>query len=196
MSKTWLVILSHQLIFQGMFAMKSIILHRKIGKQIRGKNIEATVSIAFFAFFVGCAVWMSFLKQPYGKVQWLNDLSAMTLGAGLLFLNLVISGASLMNLKDSWRVGVLEDQKTELVTTGIYRFTRNPYFVSYFLMFAAYTVLLQNLILFGLSIAGFLFVHKMIMKEERYLYAVHGDAYVQYKAKVPRYLIIWKSHNK
>ena len=132
---------------------------------------------------------MSFLNQPYGKVQLLNDLSAMTLGAGLLFLNLVISGASLMNLKDSWRVGVLEDQKTELVTTGIYRFTRNPYFVSFFLMFAAYTVLLQNLILFGLSISGFLFVHKMIMKEERYLYSVHGDAYVQYKAKVPRYMI-------
>jgi len=95
-----------------------------------------------------------------------------------------------MNLKDSWRVGVLEDQKTELVTTGIYRFTRNPYFVSYFLMFAAYTVLLQNFILFGLSILGFLFVPKMIMKEEKYLYSVHGDAYVEYKTKVPRYVII------
>ncbi|MDM8541375.1 hypothetical protein QUF90_09820 [Desulfococcaceae bacterium HSG9] len=45
MPKTWLVILLHQLIFQGMFVMKNIILHRKIGKQIRGKNIEATVSI-------------------------------------------------------------------------------------------------------------------------------------------------------
>ena len=95
-----------------------------------------------------------------------------------------------MNLKDSWRVGVLEDQKTELVTTGIYRFTRNPYFLSYFLMFAAYTVLLQNLTLLGLSILGFLFVHKMIMKEERYLYSVHGDVYVEYKTKVPRYVII------
>ncbi|MCP4370343.1 MAG: isoprenylcysteine carboxylmethyltransferase family protein [Deltaproteobacteria bacterium] len=93
-------------------------------------------------------------------------------------------------MKDSWRVGVLEDQKTELVTTGIYRFTRNPYFVSYFLMFAAYTVLLQNLILFGLSILGFLIVHKMIMKEEKYLYSVHGDTYEQYKTKVPRYMII------
>ena len=91
---------------------------------------------------------------------------------------------------DSWRVGVLEDQKTELVTTGIYRFTRNPYFVSYFLMLAAYTVLLQNFILFGLSILGFLFVHKMIIKEEKYLYSVHGDAYVEYKTKVPRYVII------
>jgi len=100
MPKTWPVIIAHQLVFQGMFVMKNIFLHRKIGKQIRGNNIEATVSIAFFAF------------------------------------------------------------------------------------------LLQNLILFGLSITGSLFVHKMIMKEETYLYLVHGDAYTQYKMTVPRYLII------
>ncbi len=190
MTETWLVILLHQLIFQGMFVMKNIILYRKIGKQIRGKNIEATLSIVFFAFFIGVALVMSFFKHPFGSIQLINGTLAGTLGLGLLLLNLVVSGASLLNLKDSWRVGVLEDQKTDLVTTGIYRFTRNPYFVSYFLMFAAYTVLLQNWILFGLSIGGFVFVHQMIIKEEAYLYSVHGDSYVQYKMKVPRYLIV------
>ncbi len=190
MQNTWLIILLHQLLFQGMFVMKNIILYRKIGKQIRGKNIEATISIIFFTFFIVVAVGMSFFNQPLGSIQLLNDLLAITLGLTLLILNIVVSGASLINLKDSWRVGVLEDQKTELITTGIFRFTRNPYFVSYFLMFAAYTVLIQNLILFGLSILGFLFVHKMIIKEEKYLYSIHGDAYVQYKRKVPRYVII------
>jgi len=190
MPKTMLVILLHQLVFQGMFLMKNIILHRRTGKQIRGKNREATNSIVFFVLFIGVALTISILKQPFGEVQLLNGFLAMALGLVLLFLNLIVSGASLMNLKDSWRVGILEDQKTELITTGIYRFTRNPYFVSYLLMFAAYTVLLQNLILFGLSIVGFLFVHKMIMKEEEYLYSVHADAYVQYKIKVPRYIII------
>ena len=191
MPKIWIIILVHQFIFQGMFAMKNIILRKQTGKPIRGKNIEATISIAFFVFYIVAAMGLSLLKHPsYGEIQLLNNLLAMTLGSSLLFLNLVVSGASLIHLKDSWRVGVLENQKTELVTTGIYRFTRNPYFVSYFLMFAAYTVLLQNIVLFGLSIIGFLFVHKMILKEEQYLYSVHGDAYVQYKTKVPRYLII------
>lgn len=190
MPKTWLVILLHQLVFQGMFVMKNLILRRKIGEQIRGKNIEATILIVFFTFFIVVAIGMSFFNQPLGEIQFLNNHLAMTFGLGLLFLNLVISGASLINLKDSWRVGILEDQKTELVTTGIYRYTRNPYFVSYFLMFAAYTVLLQNLILLALSMLGFLFVHKMIIKEEKYLYSVHGDAYLQYKMKVPRYVIV------
>ena len=96
----------------------------------------------------------------------------------------------MIHLKDSWRVGVLEEQKTELITTGIYRFTRNPYFVSYLLTLVAYTVLLQNVILLGLSIVGFGCVHRMVMKEEAYLYSVHGDAYLQYKMKVPRYIIL------
>ncbi len=189
MPEKWIVILIHQLVFQGMFVVKNIITHRKTGKQIRGKNREANNSIVFFTLFISVAVWMSFLNQPFGEVQLLNGFFAMTFGSVLLFLNLIVSGASLMNLKDSWRVGVLEDQKTELVTAGIYRFSRNPYFLSYLLMFAAYTVFLQNIILFGLSISGFLFIHKMILKEEKYLYSVHGDAYVQYKMKVPRYII-------
>jgi hypothetical protein len=54
MPKIWLIILLHQFVFQGMFVLKNIILQNKIGKQIRGKNIEATISIVFFAFFI-CA---------------------------------------------------------------------------------------------------------------------------------------------
>jgi len=189
MPKTWIIILLHQFVFQGMFVIKNVTLHRKIGQPIRGKNREATLSIAFFVLFIGVALTMSFLKQPVGEIQWLNGFFAMTLGFVLLVLNLVISGSALLNLKDSWRVGVLENQKTDLVTTGIYRLTRNPYFVAYILMFAAYTVMLQNLILFGLSLVGCVFVHRMILKEEHYLYSVHGDAYAQYAKNVPRYIL-------
>ncbi len=135
-------------------------------------------------------MFLSISAQPYGQIQGLNSFFFIISGIGFLLVNLIISAVSLTDLKDSWRVGVLEDQKTDLIMTGIYRFTRNPYFVSYLLMFAGYTVLLQNFILLGLSIAGFLFVHKMIKKEEEYLSSVHGDNYAQYKAKVPRYLII------
>ena len=189
MSETRLVILLHQLIFQGMFVTKNIILTRKIGKQIRGKNREATIAIAYFAFFICLALILSFFRQPLGTIHLINDRFAMILGVGLIVLNLVVSGASLLNLKDSWRVGVLEDQKTELVTSGIYRMTRNPYFVSYILMFAAYTIFLQNITLLGLSIVGFIFIHNMILKEEHYLHSVHGDSYLDYKKNVPRYLI-------
>ena len=190
MPETWFVILLHQFVFQGMFAAKNIVLRRKLGKKIRGRNREATVSVAFFVLFIGVAVAFSLLQQPWGVVQWLHGFLTMMVGLALLCVSLIVSGAALIHLKDSWRVGVLEEQKTELITTGIYRFTRNPYFVSYLLTLVAYTVLLQNVILLGLSIVGFGCVHRMVMKEEAYLYSVHGDAYLQYRMKVPRYIIL------
>ncbi len=152
MTELWLIMLLHQSVFQGMFASKNILLHKKTGKQIRGNNIESNISIAFFALFIIVALSISFFKLPFAHFQLLGDHFSLFSGLLLMFINLVVSAAALINLKDSWRVGVLENQKTELIVTGIYRHTRNPYFVSYLLMFAAYTIILQNLILLGLSI--------------------------------------------
>ncbi len=68
--------------------------------------------------------------------------------------------------------------------------SRNPYFLSYLFMFAAYTVLLQNILLLGLSVIGFMLINSMVNTEEKYLQRVHGEAYLQYKRKVPRYFIL------
>jgi hypothetical protein len=73
---------------------------------------------------------------------------------------------------------------------GIYRFSRNPYFLSYLIMFVAYTVLLRSIILLILSLVGFAVIHAMVLKEERHLTSLHGDTYRTYRKRVPRYLII------
>lgn len=184
------IILIHQIVFQGMFVSKNMVLRRKLGKPIRGSNKEAMISVAFFVVFIAAALVLSALEHPVGKVRVLSSVVAMISGVSLLIANLIVSAASLVGLKDSWRVGVLEDQTTELVSSGIYRFTRNPYFLSYFLMLAAYTVILQNAVLLGLSTLGVLFTHRMILKEEEYLYSVHGAHYLRYKQEVPRYIFL------
>lgn len=187
--ESWIIILMHQLIFQGMFAVKNVLVSRKTGRQIRGRNIEANLSIGFFILFIALALVLGLADSPLGKVQFLSDFTAAILGCLVLFFSLVISAASLITMKDSWRIGVVEDQKTHLITSGVYRFTRNPYFVSYFLVFLGYTAVLQNLILAGLSVLGFFLVHSMIKKEEIFLEGLHGDVYRAYKAKVARYII-------
>jgi protein-S-isoprenylcysteine O-methyltransferase Ste14 len=113
----------------------------------------------------------------------------MLLSLPLLALNLLIGLASLRDLGDSWRVGVIEEQRTALVNDGIYRYSRNPYFVSYLLLFAGYTVLLQNALLLALSLLGFALIHRMIRREEHYLLGVHGDDFRGYCQRTPRYLL-------
>ena len=50
------------------------------------------------------------------------------LGDGIFLL-------SVLCMKDSWRAGIPDKDKTELVTTGIYRYSRNPAFLGFDLMY-------------------------------------------------------------
>ena len=173
-----------------MFFTKNIYLIRKTGNQIKGKNKEVVLSTIFFVLFISVSALFAFTASTIGSFLIIDTSYSLIIGSVLISINLFIGAVSLINMKDSWRVGVLEDQKTQLIERGIYKFSRNPYFLSYIMMFIAYTVLLQNIILFGLSIIGFLFIHSMISKEEQYLLRIHRDSYIQYKKRVPRYFII------
>ena len=190
MADAALLILLHQLLFQGMFFIKNISLRRKLGKPIRGANAEATLSIGFFVLFIGISLYFAWSGSTVGSVPVLSGQVALVLGVLLMLANLIVGLASLKDLGDSWRVGVIEEQQTALVEDGIYRFTRNPYFLAYLLLFAAYTILLQNAVLLGLSCIGFGMIHAMIMREEKYLAMTHGSAYQAYRGRVPRYLLL------
>lgn len=186
--ESWLLIVIHQIIFQGMFALKNIVLSKKLGVNIRGHNREATIATNAFALFIIISLTISYLEPAFGKIKLISGSVAMTAGITLAVLSILISAAALVSLKDSWRVGVIKEQRTELVTTGIYGFSRNPYFLSYALMFFAYTILLQDIILLSLSTVCLFLIHKMVIKEEQYLLSVHGDSFLKYMDSTPRYL--------
>jgi len=190
MPKSTLLIIGHQVVFQAMFLIKNVYLNQKTGKSIRGQNTDANYSILFIFVFIVCSVSLSFFQSPIGTTRLVNTNTAELLALLLILVNLLIGAAALLTMKDSWRIGVLENEKSPLIVNGIYRMTRNPYFLSYIIMFAAYTVLLQNILLLVLSIFGFMLINSMVNTEEKYLQRVHGEAYLQYKRKVPRYLIL------
>lgn len=183
----WLII-AHQLLFQGMFFAKNIALGRKLDQPIRGYNREANLAIVFFMFYIGVSLGLALNGGNPGYLAVLPHGIALAAALSLMAANTLIGLASLRDLGDSWRVGVIEEQQTALIEDGIYRHSRNPYFVSYLLMFAAYTVLLQNGILLVFSVLGFALVHVMVRKEEAYLHRLHGETYRAYQRRVPRYL--------
>mgnify|MGYP001822833706 FL=1 len=187
-SDTWIILLL-QLLFQGMFFTKNIMLRRRLGQPIRGFNPEANLSITFFVIFIGVALWVSLGTDSSQTTGADGADGAVQVLAGLFMLAcLAISAASLKDLGDSWRVGVIEEQETKLIEQGIYRFSRNPYFLAYLLMFAAYTALLESSLLLILSLIGFGMIHTMILREERYLEKTHAADYERYRQRVPRYL--------
>jgi protein-S-isoprenylcysteine O-methyltransferase Ste14 len=78
---------------------------------------------------------------------------------------------------------------TSLVTSGIYRFTRNPMYVGLALALLAWAVFLSSAwdllgpLIFGLYITRF-----QIMPEERVLSGIFGTTYSEYQTRVRRWL--------
>jgi len=91
-------------------------------------------------------------------------------------------------LKDSWRVGVHEDQKTTLIKDGVYAYVRNPYFISYYIMYFSLFLIRPSIILMALVLATVALFHQMVLKEEMHLYSMHGKEYEKYKKQTGRYL--------
>jgi protein-S-isoprenylcysteine O-methyltransferase Ste14 len=83
---------------------------------------------------------------------------------------------------------VIDDQKTKLVKTGVYAYIRNPYFLSYHLMFLALFLIRPSLMFAVVSTITALMFHLMVLKEETYLAAIHGNDYLDYKKATGRYL--------
>ena len=103
------------------------------------------------------------------------------LGNGIFLL-------SVLCMKDSWRAGIPDKDKTELVTTGIYKFSRNPAFLGFDLMYVGVLLMYGNLLTLGFSAFAMVMLHLQILQEERYLESAFGAAYMAYKQQVFRYL--------
>ena len=140
--------------------------------------------------FIVISLLLGLFEIFFGAFNLLKNTSSVSIALALIVTNLLVGIASLIGLRDSWHVGVMEHQQTDLIEKGIYSFSRNPYFLSYLIMFVAYTVLLQNIILLVLSLVGSVMIYLMVLKEERHLTALHGEKYLQYQKRVPRYIII------
>lgn len=96
---------------------------------------------------------------------------------------------SVLTMRDSWRAGVSETDKTDLVTEGIYQFSRNPAFLGFDLVYIGICLMFFNYILFVVSLFAMLMFHLQIVNvEEDFLMKAFGDEYVDYRKKVHRYL--------
>ena len=94
---------------------------------------------------------------------------------------------AVLTMKDSWRAGIPENDRTEIVTGGIYSISRNPAFLAFDLVYIGILMAFFNIPLLALSIFSALMLHLQILQEEKFLPTVFGDEYLAYKSRVRRY---------
>lgn len=95
---------------------------------------------------------------------------------------------SVICMKDSWRAGIPDGDRTELVTGGIYRYSRNPAFLGFDLMYIGVFLMYCNLLTGMFTVFATVMLHLQILQEERYLTAAFGAEYLDYRHQVLRYL--------
>ncbi len=96
---------------------------------------------------------------------------------------------SVITMKDNWRAGVPQNDKTELVSDGIYKISRNPAFVGFDLVYLGVALTFFNPILFVISVFSIVMFHfQIVYVEEPYLEKTFGEDYTQYKRRVCRYI--------
>ncbi len=107
-------------------------------------------------------------------------------GAAITFLGAAIIFAGRFAYRSRRRVyGMLEDK---LIERGIYRWTRNPQYFGYWMMFmgAALASLSAWALLLAMVFAVIIHIH-ITWVEEPHLRRVFGEAYAVYCARVARY---------
>ncbi|NQW36216.1 MAG: isoprenylcysteine carboxylmethyltransferase family protein [Flavobacteriales bacterium] len=174
------------------FAIKNIKTYLSTGQSIRGKSIKLTTSILLSTLIYLLIALRLTILNP----KWMFEINILgyeiikMIGYLFVTVGFVMGIFALLAMKNSWRVGIRYEQKTELITSGIYRVSRNPYFLSYDILILGYILIFPSPILLMLYVTLVIVFHKMILQEEMYLETVQGDSYLDYKRKVNRYLTL------
>lgn len=110
-------------------------------------------------------------------------------GAILVGSFVLLNGSTYLTMARA-RTGVLPGQPAEvLLTTGAFRFTRNPLYIGLTLLDIALALWFDSAWALLLLPAGLCALHYgAVLPEERYLAAKFGDAYAEYRRRVRRWV--------
>ncbi len=138
-----------------------------------------------FAAGLGLGYWLT----TRVSTQWLPAGLSRTLGWILIACGLTLA-TSALTLFFRRRTTVRPDRPaTALVTSGPYKFTRNPMYVSQVLVYAGLAILWQSA--WALVLLPFVVIYidrRVIRREESHLEQRFGKEYREYRTRIRRWL--------
>lgn len=108
------------------------------------------------------------------------------IGIIIIILGLLFESLGIITLGINFRVE-LPKEETKLITSGIYRFMRNPIAFSMYLFVIGIFLMTPNILSLIISIMNIITFNAKVSKEELFLLEIFGDDYKEYKSRVGRY---------
>jgi protein-S-isoprenylcysteine O-methyltransferase Ste14 len=104
------------------------------------------------------------------------------------YIGLIIFLLALISFGKLWRVGIDKEKSNELITKGIFRYSRNPIFVFMDIYFLGIALIYPTIIFIIASMMTIIFIHLQILQEENFLSKKFGEKYFEYKKQTRRYI--------
>ena len=161
-----------------------------------GKNDNAHDYIGFIMkvlivlLFVAVLTY-SMSEKMYSYLVPISYLQTQILtitGLALIHIALVWISIAQFQMSNSWRIGIDEENKTKLVTDGVFSISRNPIFLGMIISVLGLFFIVPNALTFFLTITTYIVIQIQIRLEEEFLQKQHAQDYVNYKLKTKRLL--------
>ncbi len=155
---------------------------------------EPVAAIAGTAFVLSFALSILLITLDYSgvwpleRLEIASDISIIAVAIG--YFGIVIILIAQWQMRDEWRIGVDQNEKTALVTNGLYSRSRNPIYFGIFLYWIGLSGALPHPIIWFLGLFCWLCIEVIVREvEEPYLRTLHGANYERYFEQTNRYVI-------
>jgi len=174
----------------GMVLTRVFLLKREGIKAVKFGHIDKTDFVIIpFAFFYFYLVFAAAFNWPSVSAQeFFHSETISWVGVFLCLVGLLLMLWSLISFRQSFRIGIDTDHPDNLITSGVFAFSRNPIYAAFAIILIGQFLIFSNWIsLIYIGAATWLF-HRQVLREEEYLGGHYGQAYVDYCNRVRRYL--------
>lgn len=152
-----------------------------------GNAYKVISGIAFITITINAFIpsLMPFLTS----IESLKSEYLVWIGYGLLHLSFITIFIAQRNMANEWRIGIDNENKVNLITNGLFRFSRNPIFLGIIIVFIGLFLIIPNVVTTVILVSGIIVIQVQVRLEEEFLFASLGDEYKEYMSKVKRWLL-------
>ncbi len=159
------------------------------GKEDSAHNYIGFIMKLLVAMLFVVVLLFSFSTNMYNylvPINYLQNKIIVNIGIAVIHIALLLVIVAQSQMKKSWRIGIDGANKTELITKGLFSFSRNPIYVGMIATVWGIFLILPNTLTFFLSASTYLIIQIHIRLEEEFLEKQHGQVYKAYKSKTKR----------
>ena len=167
-------------IFYILFLGRTVLLYKKgIKVWVIGTSTRKISEIILEKILLPLALLISFIftiitalhiKLPDIISNYLINLFWIKyIGIMFCYIGLIIFLFALISFGKSWRIGIDENNSNELITNGMFKYSRNPIFLFMDLYFLGIMLIYPNIIFILLAIGTIIGIHSQILREEKFL---------------------------